>query len=61
MKFGSGLTSGDFSASVVVGTLRISFAIFTSAPVSVERYLTSSHAASLLAVVLGMPTMLPFV
>ena len=59
--FGSSWSSGDFSAAFVVGTLRIPFASFASALVSVVRYLSSTHASSGCFDVFGMPTMLPVV
>jgi hypothetical protein len=60
-KFSSGSISDDISASDVVGTLRIPFVILTSAPVSVARYFSSSHASSGCFEVFGMPTILPVV
>src|SRR3954469_20204847 len=46
LNFGSGLSTGDFSEPVVVGTFLIPLESSASALSSVPRYFTSSHATS---------------
>ena len=58
-KFASGLSSFDFAALFVEGTLRIPFENCASAWLFVVRYLTSAQDASLSFAALGMPMIVP--